>query len=59
MNGSNLVYSLASTPTAAGIDLYLNGLLASGASYSLSGNTITLAAALVSGETIAASYRHT
>ncbi len=58
INGSNVTFTLSATP-AAGLMLFLNGQLLSpgaGNDYTISGNTITMAAAPVSGDVLAASY---
>lgn len=58
-NSSNTVFTISHTPIANSLNLYLNGqLLREGLSddYTISGSTITLAAAPSSGESIFATY---
>lgn len=60
INGVNTTFTLASTPTAGTEMVFLNGLLqesGSGNDYTISGNTITMLAAPLSGEKIRVSYR--
>jgi len=61
VNGSNTVFTLASTPSPAGsLELYRNGLLQrQGTDYQISTNTITffLASVPQSGDLLVASYR--
>src|SRR3990167_5999953 len=60
VNGSNKVFTLASSPTpAASLELRLNGItLKSGAGndFTLSGSTITMAVAPASGDVLTATY---
>ncbi len=59
INGSNTAFTLANTPTAGTEHLYLNGLLlepGGGNDYTISGATITMAAAPVSGDKLRCSY---
>lgn len=59
INGSNVTFTLANTPTAGTLKLYLNGLrLKSGAGndYTLSTNTISFTTAPISGDVIIADY---
>jgi len=59
VNGSNTSYTLANTPTAGTLRLYLNGIrLKSGAGndYTISTNTITMATAPISGDVLIADY---
>jgi len=59
INGSNTAFTLANTPTAGTLKLYLNGLrLKSGAGndYTLSQATITMTTAPVSGDVLLADY---
>ena len=59
INGSNTAFTLANTPTAGTLKLYLNGLrLKSGAGndYTLSTATITMTTAPVSGDVLLADY---
>lgn len=58
-NSSNTVFTISHTPIANSLNLYLNGqLLREGLSddYTISGSTITLAAAPSSGESVFATY---
>jgi len=60
INGSNTAFTLANTPTSGTEHVYLNGLLlrsGAGNDYTISGTTITLATAPLSGEFICVSYR--
>jgi hypothetical protein len=61
VNGSNTVFTLASTPSpAASLELYRNGLLQrQSADYQISGNVVTffVASVPVSGDLLVASYR--
>lgn len=60
INGSNTSFSLANTPTSGSEHVYLNGiLLTSGAGndYTISGGTITMASAPLTGERLIVSYR--
>lgn len=60
VNGSNVTFTLADTPVSGSEHVYLNGLLqesGSGNDYTISGTTITMAAAPLSGEKIRVSYR--
>jgi len=60
INGSNVTFTLANTPTAGTEHLYLNGILqrsGSGNDYTISTNTITFTTAPVSGDILLASYR--
>ena len=57
INGANVTYTLAATPTAAGIALYLNGLRQKKTTdYSLATATITMVAAPATGDTLFADY---
>lgn len=58
VNGSNVTYTLSETPHSnACVDVYLNGLiLRQGTDYSLSGSTITMTTAPVSGSDLYAKY---
>ena len=59
INGSNTSFSLANTPMSGTEDLYLNGVLQdAGASndYTISGGTITMNTAPVSGDKLRCSY---
>lgn len=60
VNGSNVTFTLAHTPTSGTEHLYLNGLLqeAGGEDYSISSATITFTTAPVSGDRIRASYTY-
>ena len=60
INGSNTAFTLANTPVSGSEHVYLNGLLmrsGAGNDYTISGTTITLATAPLSGEFICVSYR--
>jgi hypothetical protein len=60
INGSNTAFSLASTPASGSLKLYLNGLrlkVGSGNDFTLSGSTITMTTAPLTGERITADYR--
>lgn len=60
VNGSNTAFSLANTPVAGSIHLYLNGVLqeaGAGNDYTISGASITMLTAPLSGEKLRASYR--
>lgn len=60
INGSNVTFTLANTPTAGTEHLYLMGLLlrsGSGNDYTISGGTITMTTAPLTGEWIVCSYR--
>lgn len=57
INGANVTYTLAATPSAAGIALYLNGLRQTVTTdYSLSGATITMVTAPATGDALFADY---
>lgn len=60
VNGSNTAFSLANTPVAGSVHLYLNGVLqesGAGNDFTISGASITMATAPLSGEKLRASYR--
>lgn len=60
IDGTNATYTLANTPVAGSLHLYLNGLLqeaGAGNDYTLSGTTITTADPLEAGDKLRASYR--
>lgn len=60
INGSNTSFSLANTPVAGSVRLYLNGLrqrAGAGNDYTISGATITMLTAPLSGEYLEADYR--
>ena len=60
INGSNTTFTLANTPVSGSEHLYLNGILqesGSGNDYTISGVTITMATAPLSGEKLRVSYR--
>lgn len=60
INGSNTSFTLANTPVAGSEHLYLNGVLqepGAGNDYTISGGTITMLTAPLSGEKLRASYR--
>lgn len=59
VNGSNVTFTLATTPTSGTLRLYLNGMrLKSGATndYTLSTNTISMTTAPISGDVLIADY---
>ena len=61
LNGSNVTFTLANTPTSGSVSLFLNGdLLQSGTGndYTISGLTITMLAAPASTDKLLANYRH-
>jgi hypothetical protein len=60
INGSNTAFTLANTPTAGSEHVYLNGVLqdvGAGNDYTISGATITMLSAPLTGEKIRVSYR--
>ena len=60
INGSNTAFTLANTPTAGSEHLYLNGLLqesGGGNDYSISGTSIVMSVAPLTGEKLRVSYR--
>lgn len=60
INGSNAAFTLANTPVSGSEHVYLNGLLlrsGSGNGYTISGTTITLTTAPLTGESLMVSYR--
>lgn len=60
INGSNVTFTLANTPTGGSEHLYLNGILqdsGAGNDYTISGLTITYLTAPVSGDKLRCSYR--
>jgi len=60
VNGSNATFTLANTPTSGSEHVYLEGLLlksGSGNDYTISGATITMLTAPLTGEKIQVSYR--
>lgn len=60
INGSNTSFTLANAPTAGTVRLYLNGLrqrAGAGNDYTISGATITMLAAPLTGEYMEADYR--
>jgi hypothetical protein len=59
INGSNVTFTLANTPTAGTLKLYLNGVRqksGAGNDYTISTNTITMTTAPVSGDVLIADY---
>jgi hypothetical protein len=59
INGSNVTFTLAVTPTSGTLKLYLNGVRqksGAGNDYTLSTNTITMTTAPVSGDVLIADY---
>lgn len=60
INGSNTAFTLANTPVSGSEHVYLNGVLqesGAGNDYTISGTTITMATAPLSGEKLRVSYR--
>ena len=60
INGSNVTYTLANTPIAGSVHLYLNGVVqeaSAGNDYTISGATITMLAAPKTSSKLLASYR--
>ncbi len=60
INGSNAAYTLANTPTSGSEHVFLNGILqesGSGNDYTISGTTLTMATAPLTGEKLVVSYR--
>lgn len=60
INGSNTSFSLANTPTAGSEHVYLNGVLqesGAGNDYTITGATITMLTAPLTGEKLRVSYR--
>jgi hypothetical protein len=59
INGVNVTFTLLAAPApAASLELYQNGMLQrQGTEYTLSGNTITMTVAPITGDTLAAFYR--
>lgn len=60
INGSNATFTLANTPVIGSDHVYLNGLLqeaGAGNDYTISGSTITMATAPLTGEKLRVSYR--
>lgn len=60
INGSNTAFTLANTPVSGSEHVYLNGILqesGAGNDYTISGTTITMATAPLSGEKLRVSYR--
>ena len=60
INGSNTAFTLANTPTSGTLKLYLNGVrlvVGAGNDYTLSGASITMTTAPVSGDSLIAEYR--
>lgn len=60
LNGSNTVFTLANTPTAGSVHLYLNGIRqrAGGQDYSITDDTITFVTAPETGDILLADYRY-
>lgn len=60
VNGSNVTFTLAETPTSGSEHLFLNGVLQKdgGNDYSISGGTITFVTAPETGATLLVSYRY-
>lgn len=60
INGSNTAFTIANTPVSGSEHVYLNGVLqesGSGNDYTISGTSITMATAPLSGEKIRVTYR--
>lgn len=60
INGSNVTFTLANTPTAGSEEVFLNGILqdvGAGNDYTISGGTITYLAAPLTGEKLVVNYR--
>ncbi|PSR53898.1 hypothetical protein AHMF7605_10400 [Adhaeribacter arboris] len=59
INGSNTAFTLANTPVSGSEHVYLNGILQlpGGIDYTISGTSITMATAPLSGEWLRVSYR--
>lgn len=60
VNGSNVTYTLANTPTAGSEEVFVNGVLqepGAGNDYTISSATITMLTALLTGDKIRVSYR--
>lgn len=60
INGSNVTFTLANTPVADSVNLYLNGIyqaVGAGNDFTISGATITYLTAPLTGERLLASYR--
>lgn len=59
INGSNVSFTLANTPTTGSLHLYLNGVRqAPTADYSIATATITMVVAPATNDTLLADYRH-
>lgn len=61
INGSNVTFTLANTPTSGSVGLYKNGqrqAVGGSADYTISGATITYLAAPITGDTLLADYTH-
>jgi len=59
VDGSNTSFSLANTPTSGTVQLHLNGLLqmpGAGKDYTISGSTITMLSAPLTGDHLLAHY---
>ncbi len=59
INGANTTFTLANTPKAGTVDVYVNGILqdeGAGNDYTISGDTIEMLYALTSGDKLRASY---
>jgi len=60
INGSNVTFTIANTPVTGSVKLYLNGVrqnAGAGNDYTISGSTITMATAPLTGEVLLADYR--
>lgn len=58
INGANVTYTIAHTPTAGTFQLFYGKVLAQPSDYSLSGTTITMTYPLVPGDTFQANYSY-
>ena len=59
INGSNTSFTIANTPTAGTVKLYLNGVRqksGAGNDYTITTNTITMTTAPISGDVLIANY---
>lgn len=58
INGSNVTFTLANTPITGSVQLYLGLYQAPGNDYTISGATITMTSAPLTGQTLIANYRY-
>lgn len=57
INGTNTSFTLANTPVAGSVEVFLNGLLQTvGDDYTISGSTITYATAPIAGDVLRVQY---